>query len=62
VALQTSRDPRAARELHRELAATSHADPEPPTWSYIVFDTHPTAMQRIEMVEAWRARNGRRGR
>ncbi len=62
VALQTSRDPRAARALHRELAETSHADPEPPTWSYILFDTHPTAMQRIEMVEAWRARNGRRGR
>jgi len=62
VALQTSRDPRAARELFEELAETSHADPEPPGWSYLVFDTHPTTMQRIEMVEAWRARNGRRGR
>ena len=59
VALETSRDPRATRRLFRELAQTSRADPEPPGWSYVVFDTHPTPMQRIEMVEAWRARNGR---
>jgi STE24 endopeptidase len=59
VALETSRDPRAARELFQELTETSLTDPDPPAWSYIVFDTHPTAMQRIEMVEAWRARNGR---
>ena len=59
VALESSRDPRAARELFQELAETSHADPDPPLWSYIVFDTHPTAMQRIEMVDAWRMQDAR---
>jgi STE24 endopeptidase len=59
VALETSRDPRAARELFQELTETSLTDPDPPAWSYIVFDTHPTAMQRIEMVEAWRVHDRR---
>ncbi|MGH2978803.1 MAG: M48 family metalloprotease [Solirubrobacterales bacterium] len=62
VALETARDPRAARELHTELAETSLQDPDPPGWAFLFFDTHPTAMQRIEMVEAWRARNGRPAR
>lgn len=62
VALETARDPRAARELHAELAETSLQDPDPPRWAFLLFDTHPTALQRIEMVEAWQARNGRRGR
>jgi STE24 endopeptidase len=59
VALQTSRDPRAARELFEELAETSKADPKPPAWSYVLFDTHPTTTQRVAMVAAWQARNGR---
>jgi STE24 endopeptidase len=59
VALQTARDPRAAIDLHEELAEKSHADPDPPGWAFVLFDTHPTAMQRIEMAQAWRARNGR---
>jgi STE24 endopeptidase len=59
VALQTGRDPQAARKLFKEISETSHADPQPPAWAYVLFDTHPTTMQRIEMVEAWRARHGR---
>lgn len=62
VALQTARDPRAQRETFRELADTSRSDPDPPRWAQIAFGTHPTAMQRIEMAEAWRARYGRPGR
>jgi len=58
-ALQTGRDPHAARKLFEEISQTSHADPQPPPWAYVLFDTHPTTMQRIEMVEAWRARHGR---
>ena len=62
VALQTARDPRAQEETFKELAETSLSDPDPPRWSQIMFGTHPTAMQRIEMAEAWRARHGRPGR
>jgi STE24 endopeptidase len=52
-ALRATRDPRAARSLFEQLAQTSHADPNPPTWSYVLYDDHPTIMQRIAMVEAW---------
>ena len=61
-ALEATRDPDAAIELHEELAEKSLSDPDPPGWAFVLFDTHPTAMQRIEMAEAWRARNGRRDR
>jgi STE24 endopeptidase len=57
VALETARDPRAQRNVFRDLTETSDADPDPPQWEVVLFGTHPTAMQRIEMAEAWRARN-----
>jgi STE24 endopeptidase len=57
VALQSTRDPRAATELEEELAEKSHSDPDPPGWANALFGTHPTAIDRIAMVEAWKARN-----
>jgi Zn-dependent protease with chaperone function len=33
------------------------ANPNPPTWAYILYDDHPTLMQRIAMAQAWSARN-----
>jgi STE24 endopeptidase len=57
--LQATRDPRAETSLFRRLAITARADPDPPTWSYLLLENHPTIMQRIAMVEAWRKRNGR---
>jgi STE24 endopeptidase len=59
-ALRATRDPVAARELFQDLATTSLADPDPPTWSYVLLDGHPTIVQRIAMVDAWEAR-ARRG-
>ena len=55
-ALQTTRDPAAARGLFRELAATSLGDPSPPGWSQLLFGTHPTLADRVAMAEAWQAR------
>ena len=57
VALETARDPRAQREVFRDLAETSQADPDPPEWEMVLFGTHPSAIDRIAMAEAWRARN-----
>jgi Zn-dependent protease with chaperone function len=57
VALQSTRDPNAAIELHEELAQKSHSDPDPPAWAVQLFGTHPDAMERIAMAEAWKARN-----
>lgn len=55
-ALRATHDPQAARRLFVGLARTSHADPDPPTWAYLLFETHPTIVQRIAMVDAWERR------
>jgi STE24 endopeptidase len=56
VALQATRDPDASRMLTLRLARASLADPDPPTWVYILFRTHPTTMQRIALTLAWEDR------
>jgi STE24 endopeptidase len=58
-ALQTTRDPQAARGLFREFAVTSLGDPSPPTWAYVLLETHPTLAQRVAMAGAWAARQAR---
>ncbi|MHB8235118.1 MAG: M48 family metalloprotease [Solirubrobacteraceae bacterium] len=55
-ALRATRDPASARALFADLARTSLANPNPPAWSYVLFDNHPTIVQRIGMVDAWQAR------
>ena len=57
-ALQTTRDPAAARRLFEQFATTSLQQPRPPTWDYVLLEDHPTIAQRIAMVEAWRKRGG----
>jgi STE24 endopeptidase len=54
-ALQTTRDPAAARGLFRVLAATSLGDPGPPGWTQLLFGTHPTLADRVAMADAWEA-------
>jgi STE24 endopeptidase len=54
IALQATHDPSAAREAFRRLATTSLADPDPPTWVYVLDEDHPTIMQRIAATHAWR--------
>jgi STE24 endopeptidase len=58
-ALRATRDPAAARSLFVKLATTSLSDPDPPAWSYVLDDDHPTIVQRSAMVDAWQARAGR---
>jgi STE24 endopeptidase len=55
-ALRATRDPADARALFRTLAKTSLADPDPPAWTYVLYEDHPTIVQRIAMVDAWQAR------
>ena len=57
VALETTRDPDAARRLWQGFARQALADPSPPTWSYLLVDTHPSMAKRVAMVDAWRERN-----
>ena len=52
VALETTENPAAAKRLWRGFSTELYADPSPPTWSYLLIDTHPT-VKRVAMVEAW---------
>lgn len=56
-ALRATRDPAAARALFAHLARSSLANPDPPGWVYVLDENHPTIVQRIAMVQAWRQRN-----
>jgi STE24 endopeptidase len=58
-ALETTRAPEPAKRLFKEFTIQSLNDPDPPTWSYVLFDSHPSVEQRIAMAEAWRRQHGR---
>lgn len=58
IALETTRDPASTSELFQEFTRVSLQQPDPPTWSYVLHDSHPSVMERIAMAEAWRARRG----
>ena len=60
VALETTRDPDGAKALFETFAVVSLNDPDPPTWSYLLFDSHPSIEQRIELADAWRDRRDKR--
>ncbi len=57
IALGATGDPDAAIALDRRLVETSLGDPDPPTWARLVLSTHPPAIDRIAMAEAYRARS-----
>ena len=61
VALETTRDPSAAREVFVDLAETSLGrSATRRRWAYLLEGTHPTIMQRIAMADAWRRPQRRR--
>jgi len=57
VALETTHDPAAARALFRRFTHVALVQPQPPEWSELLYDDHPSVMERIEMAAAWRARH-----
>ena len=57
MSLQTTRDPKALQGVMQHFGSHDLSDPNPPTWAYILFEDHPTLMQRIAMARAWQARN-----
>jgi STE24 endopeptidase len=59
-ALEATNDPASSRALTLRLSRASLADPDPPTWAFVLRRTHPTAIQRIAMASAWEARNQQR--
>jgi STE24 endopeptidase len=53
-ALEATRDPGGATRLFRRFSQTSLGDPTPPGWVYVLLDTHPPLLNRIEMAQAWK--------
>jgi STE24 endopeptidase len=59
-ALKLTEDPASAEGLFEGFTVNALADPDPPTWDYLLIENHPTIVQRIGLVEAWKDR-GRPG-
>jgi Zn-dependent protease with chaperone function len=55
-ALRATHDPAAAASLFRKFSRDDLVQPNPPLWSYIWIDNHPTIVQRIAMARAYAAR------
>jgi len=53
MALQATRDPTAGREAFRSFTRIDLVQPNPPGWSYVLLDDHPTVIQRLAMTRAW---------
>ena len=60
VALEATEEPEAARELFTGFSEQGLIDPSPPTWAFVLMETHPTMAERIAMAEAWARRSGGR--
>ena len=56
-ALQTTRNPGVAEALFRRFTRIALIEPTSPTWSNLLFGSHPDPMHRIEMAAAWRRLN-----
>lgn len=56
--LQATTDPRAMERLHARFTAQGLADPDPPRWFHVLFASHPTGLERIEMARGWHLRAG----
>jgi STE24 endopeptidase len=55
-ALRATHDPAAAASVFRKFTRFDLVQPNPPLWSYIWIDDHPTVVQRIAMAHAYAAR------
>ena len=53
-ALRTTRDPVSAESMFKKFTIYDLSQPNPPGWSYVWIDNHPTVAQRIAMARAWR--------
>jgi STE24 endopeptidase len=56
LALVATRDPESTIALDRRLVLRSLGDPDPPGWLVVLLSTHPPAIERIAMAEAFKTR------
>jgi STE24 endopeptidase len=57
-ALRATRDPEAMQRLFVNFTRTALADPDPPGWWHVIYDSHPSGRERVQMAREWAARNG----
>ena len=55
-ALRATHDPGSAESLFRKFTRYDLIEPNPPLWSYLMLDNHPTVVQRIALARAYRER------
>jgi STE24 endopeptidase len=58
-ALRATHDPGSAESLFRKFTRYDLVQPNPPLWSYVMLDNHPTVVQRIALARAYRERQAR---
>jgi STE24 endopeptidase len=56
--LQTTRDPQAMQDLFVAFTRKALSDPDPPGWWHVIYDSHPSGKERVQMARAWAQRNG----
>jgi hypothetical protein len=52
--VQATSDPAAGRALFQTFVRTDLQNPDPPGWVNFWLEDHPSALARVEQVEAWR--------
>ncbi len=56
--LDLTRDPNGFAEMQHQLAVTNLSGLDPATWRYLMFASHPTSPQRIQLARTWGRQHG----
>jgi Zn-dependent protease with chaperone function len=51
--LQATKDPKAMEGLFVGFTERGLSDPDPPGWWHVIFDSHPSGKERVQMARAW---------
>ncbi|MEA2365851.1 MAG: endopeptidase [Thermoleophilaceae bacterium] len=54
-ALELTREPADFTAFERRITIRNISDPDPPRLLHLLFDTHPTTLERLGFAKAWRA-------
>ncbi|MBA3490308.1 MAG: M48 family metallopeptidase [Longispora sp.] len=55
-ALQLTDDPTGFAAMQRRLSLVNLGDPDPPRLEYLLFSSHPSAVERIAAAQAWQTK------
>ena len=52
-ALDLTGDPQTFEAMQRRLGSVNLSDPDPPTWEFLMFASHPSTVQRMAAARAY---------